>query len=281
MMKQRILIALVVAALAVPAASPVSAAPAALRVRVIAQVANVRSEASLASSVIQTARSGSVFNVIKTVDDWYLVELPGGGQGYLNTSVVEEIREEAAVPTAQPAAPAPSAATGSAPGQAATWTAAFEVMGAYLMPSDQAFKDIYGGGLMYGGGLAFRLGQRLRLWLDGMYYQGSGKLTYTLEETKLTLIPIGAGVAFDLGGGGLTPYVGAGARYYMYKESNVIGDVSANGIGFVGFAGLKLRLAKGIAVDLRGGYSMCKMTPADFDIDVGGLELGGGLVFEF
>jgi hypothetical protein len=28
-------------------------------------------------------------------------------------------------------------------------------------------------------------------------------------------------------------------------------------------------------------YSYCKMTPADFEIDVGGLEMGIGLVYEF
>jgi hypothetical protein len=34
-------------------------------------------------------------------------------------------------------------------------------------------------------------------------------------------------------------------------------------------------------VDFYGGYSSCKFTPADFEINVGGLEAGAGLVLRF
>lgn len=159
--------------------------------------------------------------------------------------------------------------------------ASFGVKAVYLMPSEQAFKDIYGSGLMVGAELGFRLGGPVKLWIDGMYYTGKGKLTYTEEDTTLTLMPIGAGVRVDLSQGTLVPYAGAGVRYYIYKEENVIGTAKKNGPGFVGFAGLNLRLAKGFLLDLRASYSSCKLTPADFSVNVGGIELGGGLVFEF
>ncbi len=159
--------------------------------------------------------------------------------------------------------------------------ASIGVKAAYLMPSEQAFKDIYGSGLMYGGEIAFRLGGPVKLWIDGMYYRGKGKLTYTEEDTTLTLIPIGAGVRAELPKGAFIPYAGAGLRYYMYTEENVIGTAKKNGLGFVGFAGLNLKIAKGFLLDLRAAYSSCKLTPADFTINVGGFELGGGLVIEF
>jgi opacity protein-like surface antigen len=165
----------------------------------------------------------------------------------------------------------------SAPAAAAT----FSLKAAYFLPSEQAFKDIYIGGAIYGGEIGFRVAGPFGLWIDGMYFQGKGELTYTKEETKLTLIPIGAGVRVDFMTGGLAPYGGAGLRYYMYKETNVIGTAEANGAGLVGFAGVKLRVAKGFFFDLRAAYSYCKLTPADFTVNVGGLELGGGLLFEF
>jgi hypothetical protein len=155
------------------------------------------------------------------------------------------------------------------------------VKAAYLMPSEQAFKDIYGSGLMFGAEIGFSLGGPVKLWIDGMSYQGKGKLTFTEEDTTLTLMPFGAGIRVDLPKGALVPYAGAGARYYIYKEENVIGTAKKNGLGFVGFAGVNLRLAKGFLLDVRAAYSSCKLTPADFSINVGGLELGGGLVFEF
>jgi hypothetical protein len=158
----------------------------------------------------------------------------------------------------------------------------FGVKGVYLMPSEQVFKDIYGSGLMYGGEIGFRLSGSIGLWLDGMYYKGTGKLTYTEEETTLTLFPIvGAGLRYDFTKGPAVVYAGAGARSYSYKEENVIGTASKSGVGFVGFAGASYRIAKGFLIDVRAAYSSCKLTPADFTVNVGGFELGGGLVFEF
>lgn len=277
-MKHRFLIALVIGALA---AAPLSAGPAALKVRIVTQTANIRSSAGLSAPVVQTVRAGTVFTVIQRTGDWYVIEIPGGGQGYVNKSVIEEVPDAAAAPTPTPVSSQAQPDIRTARPEPPASAIRIGVRAAYLMPSEQAFKDIYGGGLMYGGEIAFRLGQKLRVWIDGGYYQGSGELTYTQEETKLTLIPIGAGVSYDLTAGGVVPYVGAGARYYMYKETNVIGTVSSNGVGFVGFAGVNLRIAKGFLLGLRAGYSSCSMTPADFTINVGGIELGGGLIIEF
>jgi hypothetical protein len=159
--------------------------------------------------------------------------------------------------------------------------ASFGVKAVYLMPSEQAFKDIYGSGLMYGGEIGFRLHGPIGLWIDGMYYKGTGQLTYTKEDTTLTLIPIGAGLRYDFTTGPAVVYAGAGARYYSYKETNVLGTVTRGGAGFVVLAGVNLRIAKGFLVDVRAAYSSCKLTPADFTINVGGIELGGGLVIEF
>lgn len=158
-------------------------------------------------------------------------------------------------------------------------SAGFGIRGIYFTPSDADFKSIYGGGLKYGGEISFSLTKGLDLWLDGGYFARTGKLTYSQEETKLTLIPIGGGLRYRFIQGSVEPYVGAGARYFMFKESNPIGDVSANAIGFVGKAGLILYPTKGFGIEVHVAYSSCKMKPADYEFDVGGIEFGAGIIF--
>jgi len=160
-----------------------------------------------------------------------------------------------------------------------TASASIGLQGTYFSPSDRDFKSIYGGGWKYGAEIAFNLFKGLDLWLDGGYYAKTGKLSFSEEETKLTLIPIGAGLRYRFLTGKIEPYIGAGARYNLFNESNVIGDVSGNGVGFVGKAGLALYLAKGFGIDVHVAYSSCKMKPADFEFDVGGIELGAGIIF--
>lgn len=150
----------------------------------------------------------------------------------------------------------------------------------YFSPSDADFKSIYGSGLMFGLESSFALTRSLDIWLDGGYFAKTGKLSLTQEETKLTLIPIGAGLKYSFRmGGKLAPYLGAGARYYIYKESNVIGDVSKGGIGFVGRAGVLFSGIGKINFDLGLGYSSCKLKPVDFEFNVGGLELSLAITF--
>ncbi|MFC2166645.1 outer membrane beta-barrel protein [Acidobacteriota bacterium] len=161
-----------------------------------------------------------------------------------------------------------------------TATASFSLKGIYFLPSDADFKSIYGdSGWMFGGEIAIKIFKGVEFWLDGGYYAKTGSLTYSNEETKLTLIPIGAGLRYKFLTGKVEPYVGAGARYNLYKETSVIGDVSGTGLGFIGKAGLIFYLAKGFGVDISVAYSSCTMQPADFEFNVGGIELGAGITF--
>jgi hypothetical protein len=159
--------------------------------------------------------------------------------------------------------------------------ASFGVKAVYLMPSEQAFKDIYGSGPMFGAEIGFRLTGPISAYVEGMYFKRTGELTYTKESTTLTLMPFGAGARYDFTKGPAVVYAGAGLRYYSYKEKNVIGTATASGIGFVGIAGVNVRVMRGILLDVRAAFSSCKLSPADFSINVGGIELGGGLIVEF
>ncbi|MGA2587060.1 MAG: hypothetical protein ABSF88_08565 [Candidatus Aminicenantales bacterium] len=149
-------------------------------------------------------------------------------------------------------------------------------------PADADFKSIYGGGMTYGGELSFAAGKSLEFWIGASYFSKTGKTSYTLEETKLSLIPISAGMKLKIMlSKSISPYIAVGGEYVLYKESNAIGDVSAGGFGFIGKGGLFVKVADFFGIDAHVAYSSCSIKGVDFTFDVGGLELGAGLVFIF
>jgi hypothetical protein len=158
-------------------------------------------------------------------------------------------------------------------------SASVGIRGTYFSPSDADFKSIYGGGLKYGAEIDFSLTKGLGVWLDVGYFAKTGSLTLSGEETKLTLIPIDAGLRYRFLTGTIVPYLGIAARYNLYKESNVMGNVSASGLGFIGKAGLAIYVAKAFGFDAYLAYSSCKMKPVDFEFNVGGIEFGAGIFF--
>lgn len=118
---------LIILLLAVFAASAAFASDA-IKVKVKVQLANVRKTPDLKGAVIQQLPMGTVLNVLEKTGDWYHVALTVGGapaEGYIHTSVVEEMPEveipaPAKPPAGQPVtppAPVPQRpATPAAPG---------------------------------------------------------------------------------------------------------------------------------------------------------------------
>jgi opacity protein-like surface antigen len=146
----------------------------------------------------------------------------------------------------------------------------------YFMPAQAEFRDIYGGGPAYG--VELRLGRgRLNAWLEGGYFAHSGKLSQTAEATDVRITALEAGAMWKFKPGKMTPYVGAGAGYYQYKETNVIGEAKQAKAGFCGLAGAIWDLGKRLVLDGRLKYNTCSMQPADFKINIGGLTAAIGL----
>ena len=156
-----------------------------------------------------------------------------------------------------------------------------ELKAHYFSPSEQAFKDIYGGGLMYGAEINIGVWKDLDIWFGGSYLSKKGELTFTKEETKLELLPIGGGVKSRILSGNFALYAGLGLNYYQFKESNPIGDVSEGGLGFVGKIGSYVTIAGGLVLDFYVDYTYCKIKPADFEVNVGGIVAGVGLGYRF
>jgi len=156
-----------------------------------------------------------------------------------------------------------------------------ELKAHYLHPSEEAFRDIYGGGMMYGGEVSIGVSRRLDVWFGGSYFSKKGELTFTKEETKLEIYPIGGGLKYRLSEGILSFYIGAGLNYYQYKESNPIGDVSKSRWGYIYKIGSYIKVIEGLMFDLYFNYSSCNIMPADFKINIGGIAAGVGIGYSF
>ena len=152
-----------------------------------------------------------------------------------------------------------------------------EVKGSYFCPTEQAFKDIYGGGMMYGGEISVGIWKNLDVWIGGYYFSQYGELTFTEEETSLQIMPLGGGLKYRITSGTVSFYGGAGVNYFDYQESNVIGDVKSGAVGFVTKIGAYLEPVEKFVIDIFVEYSYCRMTPADFTIDIGGIKAGIGI----
>jgi len=157
----------------------------------------------------------------------------------------------------------------------------FELKGGYFYPTESAFKDIYGGGGQFGAELILPIWNKLDIWLAGNFFQKKGELTFTKEETKLQIIPAGAGLRYRLTSGVADLYFGAGVNYYFFKETNPIGTASKGGVGYIGKLGVCFHVLKGVVFDLFFDYSYCRIKPADFTINIGGIAAGAGLGFAF
>jgi len=156
-----------------------------------------------------------------------------------------------------------------------------EAKGSYFLPTEKAFKDIYGSGISYGAEIGIDFLGRLSLWVGGDYYRGEGKLTFTGEKTKIEIMPLWAGIRYAFSNSSIRPYVGIGVGYFQYKESNPIGKIDEGNLGLVAKLGLTARIAGMFFTDLQAEYTNCSVKPADLKADLGGIRAGIGLGITF
>jgi opacity protein-like surface antigen len=159
------------------------------------------------------------------------------------------------------------------------------IMAGYYMPSDSAYKDLYGqGNLMFGGSFGFEFIRKLEIRLEAGYFQDSGKMNLTEEDLKLSFFAGSLGARFRfVDGKALQPYIGAGVAMYSYKEDLParLEDVSKTAFGFQGEAGIYYALSAKILLDLNFRYVLMNTKPLNESVKLGGLRAGLGVVFQF
>jgi hypothetical protein len=167
-------------------------------------------------------------------------------------------------------------------------TGSFAALGRFnlLLPGDQVYREVYGKSLTHFGlELRRSLGPRLSLWTEASFLSKTGALTFTKEETKLSVIPLEAGVIFRLTPGKWTPYAGAGLGIFILKEeSEALGSSSTSPIGFCLLAGISGDIGTSFFIDVRAKYQVYKAETSDpslESVNVGGLVLSAGIGIRF
>ena len=158
----------------------------------------------------------------------------------------------------------------------------FEAGLQYFTPSEQAFRTIYGSGVIAGIKIGIGIWQNFELGLTGSTFSKKGELTYTQEETTLKIMPVGIVIRYvHPAWAGVDVYGGFGINYFSFKEENAIGKVHTSKIGYVGTIGTYVKVIDGLFLDLYLDYSTCHIKPEDLKVNIGGFGAGAGIGYQF
>ena len=147
-------------------------------------------------------------------------------------------------------------------------------------PSDDIFKTIYGRGSVFGGEFRIHVTGGFYASLEAGYFNKTGGLTATHEETTMTIYPLDVMAVFQALPGAVSPYIGAGAAIDKYKEENFIGTTDQWGYGFAACAGITVRW-RSLGIDARIIYTSVNIEQYEVKSALGGLtlSLGAGIVY--
>jgi opacity protein-like surface antigen len=151
----------------------------------------------------------------------------------------------------------------------------------YFIPSENAFKDIYGNGVEFGGEIKYSFWTGCGIWVSGSYYKKQGELSFTKEKTDVSVAPLAVGLSFQIPGEWIRLYLDGGLGIFNFQEDNPIGSVTQNRLGFLAKFGASFFPVKGIVLDVFLRYSSCRIRPLEIEANIGGLSFGVGLGYRF
>jgi hypothetical protein len=170
------------------------------------------------------------------------------------------------------------------PGSASNRQGTLELLYGSSSINDVRFAKIYAGsGSVAGLALTAALFFNLDFYLEAKVSSHAGQLTYSKESTKFVLLPFSFGLRWGAPLGVFEPFLGAGLDYYIYYENNVIGTAVDYARGAHVMGGLRINFGKDVPLSLSGRikYTSIKAARGAFTVDLGGVELSGGLAFVF
>ena len=151
----------------------------------------------------------------------------------------------------------------------------------WFSPGEEAFREIYGGGIGWGGAVVFGLSEHWEVSLEADWFSRNGELTYTREPTEMSLFALGVEGRYLFPLKGVTLFAGPGAYLYHFHEDNRMGKAKKSGPGFMLKAGALVPLSQCLRLNLFAGYSFCRITPVNIEFSVGGFAAGLGLRYTF
>lgn len=165
--------------------------------------------------------------------------------------------------------------------------ARLELSASYFYPFEKAFRNIYSQGANYGLSIGRPVWKNLEFYFDVHYYYKRGKLTFTQEDTRIIVRPIGANLRYVFLRKKIHLYAGGGLTYNFFEERNPIGTVKESKLGFSVRTGGYTRITgfqkvmKEFIIGIYISYAYCKMKPAEIEFNIDGLNTGVSLGFAF
>ncbi|MGQ9618828.1 MAG: outer membrane beta-barrel protein [Candidatus Aminicenantia bacterium] len=161
--------------------------------------------------------------------------------------------------------------------------------GGYYSISDSSFKEIYNSGApIYGGILGFNISKELQIVGTFKFFSTDGKTTYIKEDLTFSMNPLTLAFRYRFGKSEwlFKPYLGAGFDYYSYKEdvkneTEFLRDTSDSVFGYSIQGGGSLKLMKNLFAEINFKYTIANAKPYETEVELGGFELGAGLLFVF
>ena len=149
--------------------------------------------------------------------------------------------------------------------------------------TEERYEEVYGkNNITYSADIGLKIFGSLELFLHTDYLKCDGKLTFSKENTTLTITPIELGARYMLGNKIIKPYIGAGMGYYTYKEENFIGTIDDNKTGFFAEGGIRFLVTKPLFIDLKFKYiSLNIKNDEGSDIQLGWISYMGGIGVTF
>jgi hypothetical protein len=159
----------------------------------------------------------------------------------------------------------------------------------YLTLQDDAFTETYGeGGFFFKGEYSVALPLKVEsidIWTGFTLFQMTGLTSITQEELKLKMTNLSVALRYLKSFSKFTPFIGAGIDYIVYKEilpeDFLIGSVGGSDLGFHIQGGTYYDVLPYLSLKVHARYLWSKADVDGLEVNLGGVEYGGGLIFRF
>lgn len=155
---------------------------------------------------------------------------------------------------------------------------------------DATFQEIYGSSaFFFGAEYTFRYPVKnqhgLDLAVSLRQVKESGLTSYMEEDTHLRLTTISVSLRYSFEYQKFMFFAGPGFDYVMFKETYArtfpVNAIEGNDTGFHISAGVSCNIVSTLAVQGYFKYSVAAVESSGFRVDLGGAELGLGLLYRF
>lgn len=160
----------------------------------------------------------------------------------------------------------------------------------FYFTQDETFKEVYGNSsFFFGGEYSFLLPVKslksIDAWISFKTMQDTGLTSYTEEELTLRINHFSVSFRYLVNLNKFSLFIGPGIDYIVYKEKYSetfpIESIGGSDLGFHIQGGSYFHFTPFVAAKIFLKYNISKTIEEDVEVNLGGIEWGIGLVYQF